>query len=144
MLKKVMTTLATATVALGVMAGPAAAHVVFGSLDIDSPASGTPTTVKVSGDVTCTAGEKFRAGVFLTQGASEGFGNDPGNNCTGSSQSWLATVNLTSGPGFTSGPAEACVRVQTGLPGGSTTHGANPQHCETITLEISPSPQPPL
>ena len=139
-MKKLFPLVAAVAVAAGLMAAPASAHVVFGSLDLDSPAAGTPTTVKVSGTVTCTAGEKFRAGVTLTQGASEGFGNDAGNNCTGSPQSFLATVNLTSGPGFTSGPAEACVRVQTGLPGGSATHGANPQHCETITLDISTSP----
>lgn len=136
MIKKILTGLATTTMAVGLMVAPASAHVTFGSLDIDDTATGTTTTVKVSGTVTCTAGEKFRAGVTLTQGASEGQGNDAGNNCTGSPQSFLATVNLTSGPGFTSGPADAQVRVQTGLPGGSMTHGANPSYSETITLTI--------
>lgn len=137
-MRKLFPLVAAVAVAAGLMAGPVSAHVTFGSLDLDSPAAGTSTTVKVSGTVTCNAGEKFRAGLTLTQGASEGFGNDAGNNCTGSPQSFLVTVHLQSGPGFVSSPPDAtgCVRVQTGLPGGSATHGANPQHCEPITLDI--------
>ncbi len=142
MIKKILTGLATTTMAVGLMVAPASAHVTFGSLDLGDSAVGNATTIKISGSVTCNAGEKFRAGVTLTQGASEGKGKDPGNNCSGSSQSYLDTVILMSGPGFTSGPATACVRVQTGLPGGTTTHGANSRYCETIALTISASSNP--
>lgn len=137
MMKKILTGLTTATLAMGILAGPAAAHVTFGSLDLDSPAVGVAGNIKVSGSVTCTAGERFRAGVTLTQGAIEVRGNDAGNNCSGSSQSFLVTVYHSSGPGFISGPALACVRVQTGLPGATGPDTSNPSYCETITLTIS-------
>jgi hypothetical protein len=80
--------------------------------------------VRVSGTITCDAGDRFRVGVptgALDTNAgtiNKRSGPDTGN-CTGSAQAWRIIVNRKRGPAYAPGQTGTVkVRAQTGTPGG--------------------------
>jgi hypothetical protein len=86
---------------------------------IDDSALSNGTIVRITGTVTCDEGRRYRLGVNVTQGDTEGQGVATGN-CTGDAQSFRVNVRATSGPGFTTGDADVDATAQIGSPGSRT------------------------
>ncbi|HWH35779.1 MAG TPA: hypothetical protein VNT56_10740 [Acidimicrobiales bacterium] len=92
---------------------------VFARLVIDDTVRGDANRAQVTGTLTCEAGDVFLVEVELTQGDTTGTGTARGT-CTGSEQTYRAGITRTSGPGFTPGPAQACVTATNASPGSRT------------------------
>lgn len=119
--------------ALSLFAGTAGAHTPFGTVDIDNSANSDGFETRISGTLTCSAGETFRVGARIIQDndlVASGF--DPGNNCTGAPQTFLVSAF---GP-VDAGSASVTVTIYTALPETTTLHGPNRSVIETVAISI--------
>ncbi len=103
-----------------------------GSITIDDASRTNGSLARLTGSLTCDAGDRYRLTVVLTQGESVGEGRTTGS-CTGSSQTFRIVATLSSGPGFTSGPAQACAVATSGTPGSRVVNGTE-ELCAGIFL----------
>lgn len=90
-----------------------------GPIEIDGGAVSNGDVARLTGSVTCDEGNRYRVEVVLTQGGTEAEGVATGT-CTGTPQSFGATVMVTFGPGYSDGMARAEVTADIGDPGTRT------------------------
>lgn len=88
---------------------------------------------RVTGTVTCDAGEVFFIELSITQGATSGQGSTRGT-CTGSTQTFGIEF-LASGGSFTDGSAEVCVTPTT-APARSRSFTTLAEVCEEVTIDV--------
>ena len=129
-MRRFMLALGGLVLGLLLVANVASAHILGFDIN-DTAVLQSPSQVTVSGHIQCTAGETYTIRVNLAQNDSFGRGAHRGT-CSGDVQPWQVQVQLTSGPGFTTGPATACANAGTRQPG--TTHRDAVRHCETVQI----------
>ena len=104
------------------------------SLEITDTVRSDGTRGQVTGSLTCPAGEVFLVEVELTQDGVTGQGKSRGT-CTGTPQSYTANFTTGAGTSLSSGPAEACVTLNT-APRGARTTTHNVEVCEEVIVSI--------
>lgn len=129
-MRRFMLAVGALLVGLLLVANVASAHILAFDIN-DTAVLQSPSQVTVSGHIQCTAGERYTIRVSLAQGSSFGQGVHRGF-CSGDVQPWQVQVELTSGPGFTAGPATACANAGTSERG--TGHSDRLRHCETVQI----------
>ena len=84
-------------------------------MQIDDLVLSNGDVARVTGTIACDEGNRFRTRVIVTQDRTEGQAIVTGT-CTGEAQRFRAIVEVTSGPGFEDGPAQARAVTQVGNP----------------------------
>jgi len=120
---------------------PVAASADIQNLTIDSQVEFIDgNTVRVTGTITCDAGDNFRVGI-PTGGLTTNLGTTsrragPVNgNCTGSAQTWRLLVQRAAGPAFQPGTTgEVTATAQTGTPG-DTGPNDTEQATQAVTID---------
>ena len=80
---------------------------------VDDGAFSNGQLVRITGEITCDEGRRFRIHVEASQGDTVGQGVDTGS-CTGERQGFRVVVSVVSGAGFESGPAQVEATAQVG------------------------------
>lgn len=112
--------------------GQQAANATHQVVTIDDTVMSNGSRGRVSGTITCDAGEVFKLQLSLAQGVASAEGSTRGT-CTGSPQPFQ--IDFTAGGGsFSDGSAEACVAARTAVAGSRTFHSAG-EVCEEVTVE---------
>jgi hypothetical protein len=136
-MKRILVLVLTAVCVLLPVAANADVQVLTVDSDIDFIDG---NSVRVSGTITCDAGDRFRVGVptgGLTTNAgttNKRSGPDTGN-CTGSSQTWRVVVVRDSGAAYAPGQTGTVqVRAQSGTPGGTEANDTEVVVSQAITI----------
>ena len=86
-----------------------------GPVQIDDLVLSDGDVARVTGTITCQAGDRYRMRLILTQDGTDGRALINGN-CTGEPQRFRAIIQVRSGPGFEDGTAQARATGQVGDP----------------------------
>ena len=130
---KLTLALVLAVVAFGVASQAAlgaSSQATMSSLDIDDVVPHDGNRGRVTGSLTCDAGDVFMLHLQLTQDDARATGRRRGT-CTGSVQPFAIHFRAES-PALVDGEAEACLTASTAEP--STRDASTTEVCETVTL----------
>ncbi|MGI9120054.1 MAG: hypothetical protein ACR2G7_08045 [Acidimicrobiales bacterium] len=131
----VVATVAVGDAPVAVAITPAAVEPPSSSIELGDSVRGNDSRARVSGTLTCPAGEVFRLSVALTQAGATGSGSTRGT-CTGEPQPVSVGVTTDPGPRFTAGAVDAEATLDTADAGARVLNDTTTSS-ETLTYTLS-------